>query len=108
MRWPCEYGGNMSHRRLRSSAFALGLAGLLSVLMAVPGLAASSTVTVTPGNMGGWFFTDDQHDNPSAATGSLVTGPATPPLGVGSARLLTPSASDGQALILPGYQGTRL
>jgi hypothetical protein len=101
-------GGIMRFHRVRTSVLATGLAIALSVLAVVPGLAASSTVTVTSGNMSGWFFWDDRFDTTASATGTLVTGPASPPLGVGSAQLKTPGASDGQALILASYQGTRL
>ena len=98
----------MRIRTFRASALALGLAVVVSMMMAVPGLAANTTVTVSPGDMHGWFFCDDQSDCAGAATGSLVAGPATPPLGIGSARLLAPTSSDGQIFALAAYQGTKL
>jgi hypothetical protein len=81
---------------------------MVTVLGVVPGLAANTTVTVTPSNMQGWFFCNDQTDCSTPPSGSMVNGPATPPLGTGSARLPTTGSSDGQALILAGYQGTKL
>jgi len=98
----------MRFGRIRVGALALGLASFLSVAMVVPGLAAPSVVTVTPSNMQGWFFCNDQTSCAGVATGSLVVGPASPPLGVGSARLPTAGPADGQALILAAYQGTKL
>jgi hypothetical protein len=92
--------------RFRAFALALGLAGIVGLLVALPALAAGTTVT--PSNMQGWFFWDDQHDTTTSATGSLVAGPGTPPLGAGSARLTTPLIADGQALILSAFKGTRL
>jgi hypothetical protein len=97
----------MRHRRLRSSVFAFGLAAFLGVLSTVPALAAT-TVVVTPADMQGWFFCDDQTNCGGIATGSIVSGPGAPPLGSGSARLLAPNTSDGQTLMILAHQGTRL
>jgi hypothetical protein len=58
--------------------------------------------------MQGWVFCNDQATTCAGPTGSLVVGPSSPPLGVGSARLPAPTTADGQALILAAYQGTRL
>ena len=98
----------MQFRYRRGFLTSLGLAAALSVVMVFPALAATTTVTVTPSNMQGWVFCNDQVSDCSGATGSLVAGPASPPLGVGSARLLAPTTSAGQALILAAYQGTKL
>lgn len=70
----------------------------------------AGTVVVTPVNMRGWSFYDDQNDAActNAAVCSLVPGPDTPPAGIGSAELATPNAGDGSALILPDYAGTLL
>ena len=66
-------------------------------------------VVVSPDSMRGWAFYDDQAGVPcSGVTCALVSGPATPPLGTGSAQLSTASASSGNALILADYAGTRL
>ena len=97
----------MRSRRIRATLAPLGLAFALSVVMVFPTLAATTTVTVTPSNMQGWGFLCE-NPAPCPTTGSLVNGPASPPLGVGSARLPAPTAADGQALILGAYQGTKL
>lgn len=86
---------------------ALGLAGVLSALTIVPALAAN-TVVVTPADMQGWFFCNDQTTCMTPATGSIVSGPGNPPLGSGSARLPAPTPSDGQALMILAHQGTKL
>jgi hypothetical protein len=70
--------------------------------------AAPSSVVVTPTNMQGWTFVDDQNNSTATATGKMVVGPATPPLGVGSAQLTTANTSDGQALLTSAYAGTSL
>lgn len=100
----------MRFGRIRATVVPLGLALALSVAMVFPALAATTTVTVTPGNMQGWAFCNEQSgvNDCSGATGSLVAGPATPPLGIGSARLQTAVPANGQALILAAFQGTRL
>lgn len=67
-------------------------------------------VTVSPQDMHGWLFYDDQHDTLCTDTTfcALTDGPRGMPLGSGSARLKLDSASDGKALLLPDYGGTRL
>ncbi|MDX6692429.1 MAG: trimeric autotransporter adhesin [Blastocatellia bacterium] len=66
----------------------------------------SNTVVVWPVNMNGWTFFDD---NPGTGTGSggFEDGPATPPLGVGSA-FLTVDATGRHALGTATYAGTRM
>lgn len=89
----------------RAALAAVGLA-LITVL---PGFAATAReVNVTPGNMRDWFFINDQTDSTATATGSMVSGPGTPPLGSGSARLPVVGPTDGQALKYLGYNGTYL
>jgi hypothetical protein len=66
------------------------LAGVTSAMMVIPGLAASSTVTVTPASLSAtsWYFYDDVTDIPTTTQDSahykFVTGPGSPPAGVGS------------------------
>jgi hypothetical protein len=62
----------------------------------------SNTIVVTPSAMQGWAFVNDQVGG--AGTGALVIGPATPPLGTGSAQLTATSTTDGQILVAP-YAG---
>ncbi len=71
-----------------------GLAGL-SVLFASisTAFAANQTVVVTPENMHGWAFVTET----PIGTGMLVDGPATPPLGSGSAEF-TVNSTGGEIL----------
>lgn len=69
----------------------------------------SGLVVVYPDSMRGWVFYNDQ-TNAVCPTGSacrMVQGPATPPLGSGSAELYDSLSTDGKALILADYAGTR-
>ena len=60
-------------------------------------------------SMHGWSFYDDQHDVActNAAVCGLVQGPTGTPRGSGSAELATNSTSEGPAIVLPDYGGTR-
>jgi len=71
---------------------------LTTIALGLGTLAFADTVVVSPGDMGSWSFvaTDDNGvPCPTCGTGSMVPGPATPPLGVGSANLQT--TGDGSA-----------
>ncbi len=65
-----------------------------------------NTVLVSPANQNGWVFADDL---PGTGTGSggFEAGPATPPLGAGSA-FLTVDANGRHILATGGYGGTRM
>ncbi len=65
-----------------------------------------NTVVVSPANQNGWVFFDDL---PGTGTGSggFEAGPATPPLGTGSA-FLTVDAQGRHAFATAGYGGTRM
>lgn len=73
-------------------------------------------VNVTPSNMNGWTLNsfDDNgnivNSGPYLGTAAMAPGPATPPLGTGSAHLATPvGAGDGAAAIATeNYDGTLL
>lgn len=92
----------------------------ISSLIFVPALEAISNaqvqVEVTPSNMNGWTLNtfDGSLNNttgqPNSGAAEMVTGPATPPLGVGSAHLATPvGGGDGAAAIATeAYDGTLL
>jgi nitrous oxidase accessory protein NosD len=54
----------------------------------------ATTVVVKPTAMNGWYFWNDKNDTFAGSPGSLVSGPATPPAGVGSVRL-GPLTDDG-------------
>ena len=79
----------------------------LSPTMARDVIPASTAVY--PGAMHGWQFYNDQRDTVcvSAAKCSMVSGPGTPVMGMGSAELATQADSDGVALLYAGYGGTR-
>lgn len=69
----------------------------------------SNTTVVSPRNMQGWGFYDDNTNG--KGTGMMVKGPAKPPLGHGSARLFLTAATappDRQLLSTLAYAGTRL
>ncbi len=71
-----------------------------------PGAYGSNgAVTVTPSNMQGWGFVDD---NGNGGTGQMVSGPASPPLGSGSAELSVDDTTQGYALATAAYAGTPL
>ena len=102
------------HAKFATHWVALGLSvGLGLALVPTAGLA--STIVVTPTSMSNWAF--DNRDGsgaitspPAPVTGSLVTGPSTPPLGSGSANLTTPSGAGdtGSEIRNTGYVGTAL
>jgi hypothetical protein len=91
----------------------------ISSLIFVPAMEAVSradTVVVTPSNMNGWTLNSfDDNGNivntgPYYGTAAMAEGPATPPLGTGSAHLATPvGAGDGAAAIATEqFDGTLL
>jgi hypothetical protein len=90
----------MRLKRIGAVAIAFGLAGVVSLMTVLPGLAAN-VVTVTSANLHGWFFYNDETDVINNSLGSFVTGPDTPPLGVGSAQI---SVSGTQRRNLATYQ----
>lgn len=77
-------------------------------------LCSSAWATiVTPGNMNGWtIYTTDGSGalNTGGGTGNFVSGPATPPLGVGSGHLQTPSGGGDQSVQFRnvGFAGTKI
>lgn len=92
--------------RVAASAITLGMLGLgTAVAIPLAANAAVNTVVVTPSNMQGWAFFDD---NGNGGAGGMVSGPATAPLGAGSAELDLTASNQGYALGNAGYSGTRL
>lgn len=69
-------------------------------------LTAQTTVSVSPSNMNGWVFSNDQPNG--VGTGTLVNGPGAAPLNAGSARLALAGSGDGQIVAAPVHQGVRL
>ena len=108
MRYSIRSGIERAKSRIRGSraAAVLGVVSL-GAAAAIPfaAHAAATTVVVTPGNMQGWAFFDD---NGHGGSGSLVNGPATPPLGSGSAQLELTAMNQGYALGNGGFSGTKL
>ncbi len=93
-----------------AGAAAIGLVlGMTSQAWAIP-------VVVTPSNMGDWAFANSDSSgtvgNNSTASGSMVNGPATPYLGIGSANLATGNGTTGgdgaELLGTTGYSGVLL
>ena len=104
-----------SKTNFRFVAVSLGITAPL--LMLVPGLEGSSraaTVVVSPTTMNGWALvtTDENGNTPgyAGAVAQMVTGPETPPLGVGSAELATaPLHGDASSQIATDqFDGTPL
>jgi len=88
---------------VRKRLLALGAALLLSVLLAAPaGAAENGLVTVSPSDMHGWGFVNDNR-----GTGKMVFGPGRP-LGEGSAELTLAASTDGFALATLNHDGTRI
>lgn len=80
--------------------------GAGAALALFAGAAFAATLTVTPTNMQGWSFVNDQTNTPGS--GTFVEGPGNPPLGDGSAQLTTTGPTDGQILGKAGYTGLDL
>lgn len=86
--------------------FGLIAAVLTSVTLAVPVLAATSTVI--PTSMQDWTFIRETPTPAGVGSGSLVSGPSNPPEGEGSARLTVNNSSEGQVLAKNGYSSVKL
>lgn len=70
---------------------------------------AASVINVSPANMRGWTFQDDQRGTQcDSMRCHMVAGPSVPTFAGGSAELVLSGASEGVALALPAYGGTRL
>jgi hypothetical protein len=91
----------MSRRPHRWLAVPLAVVALM--LGAAPAFAAHA-VKVSPKNMHGWVFFDDNTGGPGS--GQMVKGPGDPPLGIGSSQVGVTGPADRQALGTLAYQGT--
>lgn len=69
--------------------------------LALATVASAAIIEVNPGNMNGWAFIVETG---SGASGSLVNGPGTPPMGTGSAQLKVDAAGDRMILGTLAYQ----
>jgi hypothetical protein len=79
------------------------LASVLAVLLLAAGPLSAATLTVSPADMNGWNFSATDNNgtiNQGSGTGDFVTGPATPPLGVGSAHMQTSAGNGDQSVQL--------
>ena len=81
--------------------------------MASVWMASAAMVTVSPANMNGWSFfsLNDTYNGPQiGAIGQMVSGPATPPLGTGSAELSTTvnGGGGGVGITTGAFDGTLL
>src|SRR3954447_13655966 len=86
--------------------FATALALGAAPNQQLPRALAATTVVVSPESLNGWAFDGDQT---VGGTGSFVAGPATPPLGSGSARLVLDGSTTSRELLRTfAFAGTRL
>jgi hypothetical protein len=74
----------------------LTIAAVVSAMLLASETVGAAVVVVSPANMNGWtFYTTDVNGAVGMGSGTdtaqMVTGPATPPLGTGSANLATGS-----------------
>ncbi len=99
---------------MRAMQSLLGIVVFTAVLAG--GIAGAEPVVVRPGNMNNWTLNSFDYtgtivnSGPYYGTAAMAVGPATPPLGIGSAHLATPvGAGDGAAAIATEqYDGTLL
>lgn len=70
----------------------------------------AAAIPVLPDSMRSWSFSNDQAGTActNASVCRLVDGPVGALMGTGSAELATNASTDGIALMLPGFGGTRL
>lgn len=76
--------------RIRNAAFA-------AALFLLPAAAMAGTVVVSPTQMNGWAFSN-QDNSGTDASGTFVAGPATAPLGIGSAQLTVGNSTSSEIL----------
>ena len=90
---------------MKNKTLALVVALLAMAALAAVALAATTTVTVTPSNMGGWTV----QTSGSGPSVTFEAGPATPPVGVGSAELAVgPEGNSAAQLRTANYAGVAL
>src|SRR5438132_1365198 len=85
------------------------LAAGAAALAASAATALAGTTTVTPAHMDGWAAVHDTCGAASTATTAFVTGPGSPPAGVGSVHFTIGSNGDSyETLRTAAYDGTKL
>jgi hypothetical protein len=95
---------NVINTSLSFMLLASSLGGTLPLILSQKAFA-DTTVTVTQASPSGWLGIDD---NGNGGSLSYSAGPATPPLGNGSAQLEVTSTNQGYLLYKNAYGGTRL
>lgn len=91
-------------RIIPATLVALALTSALVPVRNAGAQACGTTIEVTPANLQGW-----QIQTNTTQSVTFVTGPATPPIGVGSARLAVGADGSGAAQLRnPNYSGTSL
>lgn len=91
--------GGYNIKTLKNIGASLSLL-LATPLLAFAPLASATTNTIHPANMQGWGFAQET----ATGSGSMVSGPETPPLGTGSANL-TVDSTGGVVIAKNGYKG---
>lgn len=92
--------------RAKKYRFIFLLALICSIALATGGIAsADDTLIVKPSTPNGWFFGSESG---ATAVGTFVTGPDTPPLGLGSFFMMTPASADGYAGATTQFNGIPL
>lgn len=87
----------------------IALAAGAAALAASAATALAGTTVVTPASMDGWAAVHDTCGAASTAATAFVTGPGSPPAGVGSVRFTIGSNGDSyETLRTAAYDGTKL
>ena len=89
---------------MKTKSLVLILLAALLLTIASPA-GASGTTVVKPSALNGWNFLVESG---TTGTGDFTLGPATPPLGTGSAHLTLGGGSDGILIGVIAYGGTKL
>jgi hypothetical protein len=89
------------------SKLMIGALASLGILASAGLPASAATTTVETGNLQGWAFFEESPSAAATSAGSMVTGPGSPPIGVGSANL-SAGATGAMVIGKAAYLGTRL
>jgi hypothetical protein len=105
---PTRTVDSLLFRTAGTAAGTVGVNGFLfDNITASSGPAAPTTVVVNQAGSNGWLFYDDNTDKIDPTLGSFVSGPATTPLGTGSAKISV-TGSDRKNLATYQFSGTPL
>lgn len=75
------------------------LTAAVAAALTLAGHVAFANVVVNPTNPGGWVFSNADNTPSGTDVGQFVTGPGTPPLGIGSANLQVGASNSSEILI---------